>query len=73
MADKKQNGLIVNKVSKHAQEKQNESLSQTCIITFYSEGGCAPFNIFRAAAREKWVTFRVKKVFFSREKQIKLK
>ena len=46
MADKKQNGLIVNKVSKHAQEKQNESLSQTCTITFYGEGGCAPFEYF---------------------------
>ena len=36
MADKKQNGLIVIKVFKRAQEQQSESLSQLCTISVYA-------------------------------------
>ena len=61
MADKKQKVQIVIKACKSAQEKQCESLSQQCTITVYGEGA-APLSkpheySFRAAAREKWVTF----------------
>ena len=57
----KNNGLIVIKVFKRAQEKQSESLSKPCTITVYREGA-APLSksheySFRAAARKKWVTF----------------
>ena len=38
MADKKQNGLIVIKVFKRAQEMQSESLSKPCTITVDGEG-----------------------------------
>ena len=46
---------------KRAQEKQSESLSQSCAITVYGEGA-VPLSkpqeySFKAAARDKWVTF----------------
>ena len=48
-----------------AQEKQNESLSQPCAITVYGEGAVSlskpQEHSFRAAAREKWVTFLLEK------------
>ena len=57
----KENMLIVIKVFKHVQEKQSESLSKTCTITIYGEGAASLSKphvySFRAAAREKWVTF----------------
>ena len=61
MADKKQNGPIVIKFLKRAQEKQSELSSQLCTITVYCEGAM-PLSkprkyCFRAAVREKWVTF----------------
>ena len=57
MADKNQNGLIVIKVFKHAQEKQRESLSKPCTITIYGEGVVPMKIVLEQHAREKWVTF----------------
>ena len=59
MADKKQNGPIVNKVFETCTREASESSSQLCTITFYYEGAIplAKTHSFRAAAREKWVTF----------------
>ena len=55
MADKKQ---LLSKFLKRAQEKQSELSSQLCTITVYSKGATKPHEYsFRAAAREKWVTF----------------
>ena len=62
MADKKNKmGRLFSKFLKPAQKKQGESLSQPCTVTVYGEGA-APLSksherSFRAAAREKWVTF----------------
>ena len=52
---------MADKKHKRAQEKQSESLPQPCAITVHGEGA-QPFSkpqeySFRAAAREKWVTF----------------
>ena len=48
MADKKQNGLIVIKVFKRAQEKQSETLSEPCTITVHG-----PMNIVLKQPRVK--------------------
>ena len=68
MADKKQNGPIVIRFLKRAEEKQSESLSQLCTIIVYGEGVASlskPHQYsFRAAAHEKWVTFWGKFFFF---------
>ena len=54
-------GQLLSKFLKRAQEKQSESLSQLCTITVYGEGAALLSKpreySFRAAAREKWVTF----------------
>ena len=60
-------GQLLSKFLKCAQKKQSESSSQLCTITVY--GGAAPLSkpheySFRAAAREKWVTFKGKNDFF---------
>ena len=52
---------MADKKHKRAQEKQSESLSQPSAITVYGEGA-VPLSkpqeySFRAAVREKWVTF----------------
>ena len=54
MADKM--GQLLSKFLKRTQEKQSESSSQLCTITVYGEGAAHEYS-FRAAAREKWVTF----------------
>ena len=71
MADKKK-GQIVIKVFETCTGEESESSSQLCTITVYGEGA-APLSkphkySFRAAAREKWVTFQGKKCFFLLEK-----
>ena len=52
---------MADKNHKRAQGKQNESLSQPCAITVYGEGAVPILKpqeySFRAASREKWVTF----------------
>ena len=54
-------GQLLSKFLKRAQEKQSESSSQLCTITVYGERAAPlskPYEYsFRAAAREKWVTF----------------
>ena len=50
-------GQLLSKFLKCAQEKQSESSSQLCTITVYGEGAVPHEYSFRAAAREKWVTF----------------
>ena len=71
MTDKKQNGLIVVKVFKHAQEKQSESLFIVSIVYYHRlrRRGYVPLskpheNSLRAAMREKWVTFYCKESLF---------
>ena len=54
-------GQLLSKFLKRAQEKQSESSPQLCTITVYGEGA-VPLSkpheySFRAAAREKCVTF----------------
>ena len=74
---KNKTGQLLSKFLKRAQEKQSESSSQLCTITVYGEGAM-PLSkpqeySFRAAAREKWVTFQGENFFFASEKHIKLK
>ena len=61
MADKNKMARLLWKFLKRAQEKQSESLSKPCAITVYGQGA-GPLskphdNTFKAAAREKRVTF----------------
>ena len=68
---------MVDKKHKRAQEKQSESLSQPCAITIYGEGAVPlwnPKNIVLEQPRSKnGSLFRLKIVFFAREKYIKYK
>ena len=68
---------MADKKHKRALEKQSESLSQPCVITVYGEGAMPyrnPKNIVLEQQLPKnGSLFRVKIVFFAREKHIKFK